>query len=177
MTTEFKSKAKTIVVSGALCAMGGYICGDKIDEYDKLQQEVRPYEAVNGMLNDARKREKNCSELQEECLIQKNSYKIQIDSLEWIIKQADQEFEIRENQIDSLESLAKNLYASLEIFKNRSPIENEFQAIHNCINAHGSDMSQYQYQLQVSCCIKIIKDLQNKYPNNDLKKLKLQCDD
>lgn len=49
-------KAKLFLATGAVCAMGGYICGDKVDEMDKLEKARQPYEIASSLLADATKK-------------------------------------------------------------------------------------------------------------------------
>lgn len=208
MNPENKGKTKILAVTALVSAMGGYICGDKVDEMDKLEQEREPYEIAQNLLdkvaqtqeqwlkiqaeiktrlleiqlsNDSLERIANKVEIYERELSDKNEKfqecheekslalqqrKDASDSAQWLW----QEIHIRDRQLDSLENIADN-------FKNRATIENEFQAIHNCVNAHGQEMSSYAYQRQVSCCIKAIKKFQKQYSNNDLKDVRFNCDE
>lgn len=139
-------KAKIIATTGIVCAMGGYICGDKIDEMNKLEQAKQPYEIADSLLEDAIKKQAEWLRIQEQLQSSISSYKITIDSLERITDQLEnyqyalesknrelqqceantdtvkkqskiiaeayqneqQEVKIRDNQIDSLETLAKS---------------------------------------------------------------------
>ena len=214
-----KAKLVATATTGIICAMGGYICGDKIDEIDKLEQAKEPYDIASSLLKDAK--EKQNEWLRNEEQFQKNitSYEIKIDSLERItaqlencqyeletqnrehqqckdnfeilVKQAKnveeayrnemQEVKIRDNQIDSLEDLVKNYKKeNLKLqdeYEDRSPIENEFQAIHNCINAQGNNMDSYTFNRQTKCCIKALKEMQKKYPKDKFKNILLKCND
>ena len=93
----------------------------------------------------------------------------------------ENEVRIRDNQIDSLETLNKNYVKAIQDlndeYKNRAPIENEFQAIHNCVNAHGETMYSYKFNGQVKCCIKHLNKLQKQYPTNDLTNIRISCND
>lgn len=184
-------KAKMLATTGIVCAMGGYICGDKVDEMDKLEQARQPYEIASSLLAEATKKQAEWLRIQEQLQSSIASYKITIDSLERITDQLEnyryalesknqelkqceesnetlqkekdgnllayeneqQEVKIRDNQIDSLEDLAKNFQKEIldlqDKYESRSPIENEFQAIHNCINAQGHSMSSYEFNQQV----------------------------
>ena len=210
-------KAKMLATTGIVCAMGGYICGDKVDEMDKLEQARQPYEIASSLLAEATKKQAEWLRIQEQLQSSIASYKITIDSLERITDQLEnyqyalesknrelqqceantdtvkkqskviaeaylneqQEVKIRDNQIDSLEDLAKNFQKEildlLDKYESRSPIENEFQAIHNCINAQGHSMSSYEFNQQVKCCIKTLKKLQKKYQKDKFENIALNC--
>lgn len=139
-------KAKMLATTGIVCAMGGYICGDKVDEMDKLEQARQPYEIASSLLAEATKKQAEWLRIQEQLQSSIASYKITIDSLERITDQLEnyqyalesknrelqqceantdtvkkqskviaeaylneqQEVKIRDNQIDSLENLAKS---------------------------------------------------------------------
>lgn len=198
--------------------MGGYICGDKVDEMDKLEKARQPYEIASSLLADATKKQSEWLRIQEQLQSSITSYKITIDSLERITDQLESyqyalerknleakqceessetlqkekdrirlayeneqnEIKIRDDQIDSLESLAKKqIKENLELqdeYKNRAPVENEFQAIHNCINAHGHSTSTYEFERQAKCCIKALKKLQKKYPKDKFENITLSCE-
>lgn len=230
MNKTFLEKTKILGATGALCAMGGYICGDKVDEHDKLEQERQPYEIAREVMEEAAQKQNEWLARQEKLNSTISYYRITIDSLQRIARQlngyarlaedlkrdkescvdekveqireckevkdsliyekakyanayqAEQnEVRIRDNQLDSLENLVKKYakeYDKLQDeYKNRAPIENEFQAIHNCVNAHGENMYSYQYQQQVKCCIKAVKKIQKEYPNNKLTNITPRCDD
>lgn len=230
MSNTDTSKKKLLGVTGAICAMGGYICGDKIDENDKREQAERPYEIAQEIMDEAVLKQNEWLALQEKLNSTISYYEITIDSLQRITRQIDdyarlaenlkrdkescadekieqirecreakdsltyeknkyieaykteqEEVQIRDNQLDSLESIArtykKEYEKVLDEYKNRAPIENEFQAIHNCVNAHGENMYSYQYQQQVKCCIKAVKKIQKEYPNNKLTNITPRCDD
>lgn len=210
-------KAKLFATTGIVCAMGGYICGDKVDEMDKLEQARQPYEIADSLLEEATKKQTEWLRIQEQLQSSITSYQITIDSLERITDQLEnyryalesknqelkqceesnetlqkekdgnllayeneqQEVKIRDNQIDSLEDLAKNFQKEIldlqDKYASRSPIENEFQAIHNCINAQGHSMSSYEFNQQVKCCIKTLKKLQKKYPKDKFENIALNC--
>lgn len=210
-------KAKVLATTGIVCAMGGYICGDKVDEMDKLEQARQPYEIASSLLTEATKKQAEWLRIQEQLQSSIASYQITIDSLERITNQLEnyryalesknqelkqceesnetlqkekdgnllayeneqQEVKIRDNQIDSLEDLAKNFQKEIldlqDKYESRSPIENEFQAIHNCINAQGHSMSSYEFNQQVKCCIKTLKKLQKKYPKDKFENIALNC--
>lgn len=210
-------KAKLFATTGIVCAMGGYICGDKVDEMDKLEQARQPYEIASSLLTEATKKQAEWLRIQEQLQSSIASYQITIDSLERITNQLEnyryalesknqelkqceesnetlqkekdgnllayeneqQEVKIRDNQIDSLEDLAKNFQKEIldlqDKYESRSPIENEFQAIHNCINAQGHSMSSYEFNQQVKCCIKTLKKLQKKYPKDKFENIALNC--
>lgn len=51
--------------------MGGYICGDKVDELDKLAQEREPYEIAQGVLNEAVEKQNEWMKIRAE--LKKNS--------------------------------------------------------------------------------------------------------
>lgn len=219
MSEAPNSKAKILGTTGVICALGGYICGDKIDEHDKRVQEEQPYEIAKGLMEDAVEKEQEWMEKIKNANSIISSYEITIDSLKRITNQLYQcqnqyadlqddkrscikekealtqkinqysiayqnektELSIRDNQIDSLESLAKKYINENNKLQDeyavRSPIEYEFQAIHNCINAHGQDMSEYQYLSQAKCCIKAVKSIQKEYPNDKLKNITPRCND
>lgn len=206
-------KAKILTTTGLVCAMGGYICGNKSDEHDKL----KPYEIAESLLDSATKKQAEWLKIQEQIESSKTSYRITIDSLERItdqlenyqyelknknfeLKQCEEsnetlqkekdgiqlayeneqtEVKIRDNQIDSLESLAQSLQKEIsslqDDYRDRSPIENEFQAIHNCINAQGHSMSSYEFKRQVTCCIEALRKLQKKYPKDKFENIALNC--
>lgn len=210
-------KAKMLATTGIVCAMGGYICGDKVDEMDKLEQARQPYNIAESLLENSKKKQAEWLEIQEQLQSSIASYRITIDSLERITDQLEnyryalesknqelkqceesnealqkekdgnllayeneqQEVKIRDNQIDSLEDLAKNFQKEIldlqDKYASRSPIENEFQAIHNCINAQGHSMSSYEFNQQVKCCIKTLKKLQKKYPKDKFENIALNC--
>lgn len=210
-------KAKMLATTGIVCAMGGYICGDKVDEMDKLEQARQPYNIAESLLENSKKKQAEWLEIQEQLQSSIASYRITIDSLDRITDQLEnyryalesknqelkqceesneaiqkekdgnllayeneqQEVKIRDNQIDSLESLAKNFQKEIldlqDKYASRSPIENEFQAIHNCINAQGHSMSSYEFNQQVKCCIKTLKKLQKKYPKDKFENIALNC--
>lgn len=210
-------KAKLFATTGIVCAMGGYICGDKVDEMDKLEQARQPYEIASSLLTEATKKQAEWLRIQEQLQSSIASYKITIDSLERITDQLEnyqyalesknrelqqceantdtvkkqgkiiaeayeneqQEVKIRDNQIDSLENLAKSFQKEIldlqDKYASRSPIENEFQAIHNCINAQGHSMSSYEFERQVKCCIKTLKKLQKEYPKDKFENIALNC--
>lgn len=212
-------KAKVLATTGIVCAMGGYICGDKVDEMDKLEQAKQPYEIASSLLTEATKKQAEWLRIQEQLQSSITSYKITIDSLERITDQLEnyqyalesknqelkqceantdtvkkqskiiaeaylneqQEVKIRDNQIDSLENLAKSFQKEIldlqDEYKYRSPVKNEFQAIHNCINAQGHSMSPYEFNQQVKCCIKRLKELQRKYPKDEFENITLNCND
>lgn len=230
MNKTFLEKTKILGATGALCAMGGYICGDKVDEHDKLEQERQPYEIAREVMEEAAQKQNEWLALQEKLNSTISYYEITIDSLQRITRQIDdyarlaenlkrdkescadekieqireckeakdsltyeknkyieaykteqEEVQIRDNQLDSLESIArtykKEYEKVLDEYKNRAPIENEFQAIHNCVNAHGENMYSYQYERQVKCCIKQIKKLQKEYPNDKLQSFTIRCNE
>lgn len=230
MNKTFLEKTKILGATGALCAMGGYICGDKVDEHDKLELERQPYEIAREVMEEAAQKQNEWLARQEKLNSTISYYKITIDSLQRIARQlngyvrlaedlkrdkescADEkivqnrecketkdsliyekakyenayqteqnEVRIRDNQLDSLENLVKAYakeYTKLQDeYKNRAPIENEFQAIHNCVNAHGENMYSYQYERQVKCCIKQIKKLQKEYPNDKLQSFTIRCNE
>ncbi len=210
-------KAKLLVTTGIICAMGGYICGDKVDELDKLAQERQPYEIADSLLQDAASKQAKWLEIQEQLRSKITSYRITIDSLERVIGQQENclsalentnselkqceeaseslrkgkdesliaykneqsEVTIRDNQIDSLENLAKSYRKEnlklQEEYRDRSPVENEFEAIHNCINAQGHSMYPYEFKEQVKCCIKTLKTLQRKYPKDKFENIRIKC--
>ncbi len=210
-------KAKILATTGLVCAMGGYICGDKSDEHDKLKQNRQPYEIAASLLDSATKKQAEWLKIQEQIESSSTSYRITIDSLERIIAQLENyqyelgnknfelkqcensnetlqkekdgiqlayeneqtEVKIRDNQIDSLETLAQSLQKEIsslqDDYRDRSPIENEFQAIHNCINAQGHSMSPHEWERQVKCCIKTLKKLQKKYPKDKFEDIALNC--
>ena len=216
---KFSGKAKLLATTGVICAMGGYICGDKIDENDKLNLTERPYEMAEQLLQEAAQKQEEWLEIKKNYQTTLHQKNLQIDSLERYIyrlepyvkaykeqkqevqkideerqdfaqkynqiltdyQNEENEVRIRDNQIDSLETLNKNYVKAIQDlndeYKNRAPIENEFQAIHNCINAHGETMYSYQFNGQVKCCIKHLKKLQKQYPNNDLKNIRISCND
>ncbi len=210
-------KAKILATTGIVCAMGGYICGDKVDEMDKLEQSRQPYEIAESLLDSATKKQAKWLRIQEQLQSTITSYKIKIDSLERITDQLEnyqyalesrnrelqqceanadtvkkqnkicaeayqieqQEVEIRDNQIDSLEIVAKSFQKEIlnlqDKYEDRSPVENEFQAIHNCVNAQGHSMSSYEFEQQVKCCIDTLKKLQKKYPKDKFENIALNC--
>ena len=216
---KFSGKAKLLATTGVICAMGGYICGDKIDENDKLNLTERPYEMAEQLLQEAAQKQEEWLEIKKNYQTTLHQKNLQIDSLERYIyrlepyvkayeeqKQEDQKIDeelqdfdqkkkqkitdyqneenegrIRDNQIDSLETLNKNYVKAIQDlndeYKDRAPIENEFQAIHNCVNAHGETMYSYKFNGQVKCCIKHLKKLQKQYPNNDLTNIRISCND
>lgn len=49
-------KAKMLATTGIVCAMGGYICGDKVDEMDKLEQARQPYNIAESLLENSKKK-------------------------------------------------------------------------------------------------------------------------
>lgn len=211
-------KAKLLVTTGIICAMGGYICGDKVDELDKLAQERQPYEIADSLLQDAARKQAEWLKIQEQLQSYITSYKITIDSLERVIGQQENylsalentnselkqceessetlqkekariqlayeneqnELKIRDDQIDNLENLAQSLKKEIsnlqDDYKDRSPVENEFQAIHNCINAQGHSMNSYEFERQAKCCIKTLKKLQKKYPKDKFESITPSCD-
>ena len=212
MNKTFLEKTKILGATGALCAMGGYICGDKVDEHDKLELERQPYEIAREVMEEATQKQNEWLARQEKLNSTISYYKITIDSLQRIARQLNgyvrlaedlkrdkesctdekakymnayqaeqKEVRIRDNQLDSLENLVKaraKEYTKLQDeYKNRAPIENEFQAIHNCVNAHGENMYSYQYERQVKCCIKQIKKLQKEYPNDKLQSFTIRCNE
>lgn len=230
MNKTFLEKAKTLGATGALCAMGGYICGDKVDEHDKLEQERQPYEIAREVMEEAAQKQNEWLARQEKLNSTISYYRITIDSLQRIARQlngyvrlaedlkrdkescADEkivqnrecketkdsliyekakyvnayqaeqkEVRIRDNQLDSLENLVKKYakeYDKLQDeYKNRAPIENEFNAIHNCVNAHGENMYPYQYERLAKCCIKQVKKLQKEYPNDKLQSFTIRCNE
>lgn len=216
---KFSGKAKLLATTGVICAMGGYICGDKIDENDKLNLTERPYEMAEQLLQEAAQKQEEWLEIKKNYQTTLHQKNLQIDSLERYIyrlepyvkayeeqkqevqkideerqdfaqkynqiltdyQNEENEVRIRDNQIDSLETLNKNYVKAIQDlndeYKNRAPIENEFQAIHNCVNAHGETMYSYKFNGQVKCCIKHLKKLQKQYPNNDLTNIRISCND
>lgn len=212
-------KAKLFATTGIVCAMAGYICKDKIDEMNKLEQSRRPYEIADSLLEEATKKQTEWLRIQEQLQSSIASYKITIDSLERITDQLEnyqyalesknrelqqceantdtvkkqgkiiaeaylneqQEVKIRDNQIDSLENLAKSFQKEIldlqDEYKYRSPVKNEFQAIHNCINAQGHAMSSDEFKQQAKCCIRALKELQKKYPKYKFENIALNCND
>ncbi len=210
-------KVKVFIITGIICGMGGYICGDKIDEIDKREQDRRPYAIADSLLEQAARKQDKWLEIQEQLQSTLTFHKITIDSLERITDQLEnyryalesknqelkqceeskealqkekdgnllayeneqQEVKIRDNQLDSLENLAKSYIKEnsdlQEAYKYRSPVESEFQAIHNCINAQGHSMSSYEFGRQVKCCIEKLKKLQKKYPKDEFENIALNC--
>lgn len=230
MDRNFFEKTKILGATGALCAMGGYICGDEINEYEKLEQERQPYEIAQELMKEVAEKQGELLELQNEFNSNISQYRITIDSLQRIARQLNgyvrlaedlkrdkesctdekivqnrkcketkdsliyekakyvnayqaeqKEVRIRDNQLDSLENLVKKYaeeYHKLQDeYKNRAPIENEFNAIHNCVNAHGENMYPYQYKRQAKCCIEQIKKLQKEYPNDKLQSFTIRCNE
>ena len=216
---KFSGKAKLLATTGVICAMGGYICGDKIDENDKLNLTERPYEMAEQLLQEAAQKQEEWLEIKKNYQTTLHQKNLQIDSLERYIyrlepyvkayeeqkqevqkideerqdfvqkynqiltdyQNEENEVRIRDNQIDSLETLNKNYVKAIQDlndeYKDRAPIENEFQAIHNCVNAHDETMSSYEFNRQVNCCIDRLKKLQKQYPNNDLTNIRISCND
>lgn len=212
MNKTFLEKTKILGATGTLCAMGGYICGDKVDEHDKLEQERQPYEIAREVMKEAAQKQNEWLALQEKMNSTISYYKITVDSLQRIARQLNgyvrlaedlkrdkesctdekakyvnayqaeqKEVRIRDNQLDSLENLVKKYakeYDKLQDeYKNRAPIENEFNAIHNCVNAHGENMYPYQYERLAKCCIKQVKKLQKEYPNDKLQSFTIRCNE
>lgn len=219
---ESKGAAKLVATTGVVCAMGGYICGDMVDEADRAEANGRPYEIADEMLQEARETQAKWLGIQRDLQSTISSYKITVDSLRRVLYQMDKESEkcldsngvlereiaeweklysgvlaeksrldsayradereirIRDKQLDLLEELAKKYRKHSEKleeeFANRAPVENEFQAIHNCVNAHGEAMSAYQFKRQVSCCIKSLKEIQKKYPKDKLEHFTVRCE-
>lgn len=212
MNKTFLEKTKILGATGAFCAMGGYICGDKVDEHDKLEQERQPYEIAREVMEEAAQKQNEWLALQEKLNSTISYYKITVDSLQRVARQLNgyvrlaedlkrdkesctdekakyvnayqaeqKEVRIRDNQLDSLEKLVKKYakeYDKLQDeYKNRAPIENEFNAIHNCVNAHGENMYPYQYKRQAKCCIEQVKKLQKEYPNDKLQSFTIRCNE
>lgn len=214
-----KGKAKLLATTGAICAMGGYICGDTIDESNRLDELSRPYEVADSIMSNVERKQSEWLAERGRILSENLSYRLKLDSLSRIAKNfgecqetieeknseiqqyanalvqaqnereqykndyenAQKEVRIRDDQIDSLEKLAKQWEGKvkelLDEYKNRAPVENEFQAIHNCINAQGHSMSSYEFHSQVKCCIKALKKLQKKYPNETFENINVSCSD
>lgn len=214
-----KGKAKLLATTGAICAMGGYICGDTIDESNRLDELSRPYEVADSIMYNVERKQSEWFAEKERILSENLFYRFKFDSLSRIAKnfgecqetvekknseiqqyanalaQAQNEREqyknaygneqnevrIRDDQIDSLENLTKQLAGKIkeiqDEYKNRAPVENEFQALHNCINAQGHSTSSYEFHSQVKCCIKALKKLQNKYPNETFENINVSCSD
>lgn len=226
---EAKRAAKLVATTGVVCAMGGYICGDKVDEADRAAANGRPYEIADELLEEARETQSKWLGIQRDLQSSLSSYQITVDSLrrvlyqiakedencldsngvlereiaEWenlysaawrensrldsLYKADEREIRIRDDQIDSLEALAnkyrkdsvrleKDLEKLEEIYASRAPMEAEFQAIHNCANAHGEPMTTYQFNKQVACCIKSLKEIQKKYPKDKLEHFRVTCE-
>lgn len=214
-----KGKAKLLATTGAICAMGGYICGNTIDESNRLDELSRPYEVADSIMYNVERKQSEWFAEKERILSENLFYRFKFDSLSRIAKNFDEcqetveeknseiqqctdtlaqaqnereqyknaygneqnEVRIRDDQIDSLENLAKQLAGKIkeiqDEYKNRAPVENEFQAIHNCINAHGNPMSSHEFERQAKCCIKALKKLQNKYPNETFENINVSCSD
>lgn len=205
-----KGKAKLLATTGVICAMGGYICGDSIDESNRLDELSHPYEVADSIMHNAERKQSEWlaerERLQSKCLdrIAENSDKcqeiveeknstlqqykealIQIENERDRYKNAyeneQNELRIRDNQIDSLDYLAKRLAGDIrkiqDEYKDRAPVENEFQAIHNCVNAHANPMYPSEFRDQVTCCITALKKLQKKYPNATFKNITISCSD
>lgn len=214
-----RGKAKILAATGIVCAMGGYICGDKIEEMHQIEQSRQPYVIADSLLEKATRKQAEWLKIQEQLQVAITSYVITIDSLKRVTDQIEnyryaleskdqqfrqceeaseslkkncqdiasnyeneqQEVKIRDAQIDSLESLAKNFQKEItnlqDEYKFRSPVENEFQAIHNCINAQGHSTYSYDFERQVKCCIKTLKKLQKKYPKDKFESITLNCND
>lgn len=215
-----KGSKKLLATTGVVCAMGGYICGDALDENAKQEQSEALYRSINKLMVQPKEYQTEWfqergrllksiqslkvsldslqSELREQagrasvCEEEKNSLEGSLESCLHTLQESknseakldsdwricERELQIRDNQIDSLERLAKERGEALEEYANRSPMENEFQAIHNCVNAHGNSMSSYQFQKQIKCCIRSVKQLQKKYPHDKLKNvLPKDCED
>lgn len=214
-----KGKAKLLATTGAICAMGGYICSDTIDESYRSDELSRPYEVADSIMYNAERRQSEWLAERERILSENLSYRLKFDSLFRIAKNFDEcqetveeknskiqqyanalaqtqtemekykndyeneqnEVRIRDDQIDSLENLVKQLAGKIreiqDEYKNRAPVENEFQAIHSCINAQGQSMSSYEFHSQVKCCIKALKKLQKKYPNETFENISVSCSD
>lgn len=213
-----KGKAKLLATTGAICAMGGYICGDTIDS-NRLDELSRPYEVADSIMYNVERKQSEWLAEKERILSENLSYRLKFDSLSRIAKNFDEcqeiveeknskiqqctdtlaqaqnereqyknaygnehnEVRIRDDQIDSLENLSKQLAGKIkEIqneYKNRAPVESEFQAIHNCINAQEHSMSSYEFERQAKCCIKALKKLQKKYPNETFENINVSCSD
>lgn len=207
-----KGKAKLLATTGAICAMGGYICGDTIDESNRLDELSRPYEVADSIMYNVERKQSEWLAERGRILSENLSYRLKLDSLSRIAKnfgecqetveeknseiqqyanalvqaqnereQYKNEVRIRDDQIESLENLSKQLAGKIkeiqDEYKNRAPVENEFQAIHNCINAQGRSMSSYEFHSQVKCCIKALKKLQKKYPNETFENINVSCSD
>lgn len=212
--TPLKGSKKLLATTGVVCAMGGYICGDALDENAKQQQSEALYRSVSKLIDQPKEYQTKWFHERGKLLDSISSLQISLNSLQHALRERDysvslceeeknsleyslkscqssllesknskdesdsawqiceRELQIRDNQIDSLESQLKKWGVALEKmqeeYADRSPIENEFQAIHSCVNAHENQMNSYQFQKQVKCCIRSVKELQKKYPEDKL---------
>ena len=101
----------------------------------------------------------------EECKEEQQRLSSSLNDVKQSLATEEKEVRIRDDQIDSLESI-------LEKHKNRYDIEMEFSMLTTCVFGHGQTMNKNQYERQAKCCVKQIRQIQKKYPTDkDLQKI------
>ena len=101
----------------------------------------------------------------EKCEDERSSLSNVLDSVEHSLQNEQREVEIRDNQIDSIETI-------LNKHKYRYVMETEFAMLTVCIYGHGNRMTKSQYERQQKCCIDYIRSIQKKYPtDSELEKI------
>ena len=131
-------------------------------DLDSVQQSLDQCE--NRDIGNQRMLEQNKRSI-EACNEERQELYSSLNDVKQSLAMEKKEVGIRDNQIDSLESI-------LEKHKNRYDIEMEFSMLTTCVFGHGQTMNKNQYERQAKCCVKQIRQIQKKYPTDkDLQKI------